>query len=102
MDKHSMPTTGISLERATDRSLEPTQGYRFQHDTRMASFATRPKGDQADHAAIAARGYQPPVVDTPDQDGVSVVRRHPAGRTRERGLPHRDGRLGSTSRGDLL
>ena len=75
MDKQSMPTTGISLERATDRTLEPAQVYRVQHDTLIGSFATRRKAEQAYHAAIAARGAQPPVLRSDDQKGFVVLPR---------------------------
>ncbi len=73
MDKQSMPATGISLERATDRTPEPTQFYLFQHDTLIASFATKRKAEQAYHAAIAASGYQPAVVEPTNPDGLGTV-----------------------------
>ncbi len=85
MEKQGIPATGISLERATDRTPEPTQFYLFQHDTLLASFANRRKAEQAYHDAIAAGGYQPPVVNTTDQDGLSAVERE----RRARGFPDR-------------
>ena len=74
MEKQGIPATGISLERATERTPDTTQFHLFQHDTLIASFATRRKAEQAYHAAIAASGYQPKVADT-NQDEMSVVER---------------------------
>ena len=85
MEKQSIPATGISLERATDRTPEPTQFYLFQHETLIESFPTRRKAEQAYHAAIAASGYQPPVREPTSPDGVSPVERE----RRARGLPGR-------------
>ena len=85
MEKQGIPATGISLERATERTPEPTQFYLFQHDTLIGSFANRRKAEQAYHAAIAASGYQPPVVEATDPDGLSAVERE----RRARGSPDR-------------
>jgi hypothetical protein len=85
MEKQGIPATGISLERATDRTPEPTKFYLFQHDTLLASFSNRRKAEQAYHATIAASGYQPPAVPPPDPDGLSAVERE----RRARGFPSR-------------
>ncbi len=85
MEKQGIPATGISLERATDRTPEPTQFYLFQHETLLASFANRRKAEQAYHDAIAASGYQPPEVETTDPDGLSAAERE----RRARGSPDR-------------
>ena len=85
MEKQSIPATGISLERATERTPEPTQFYLFAHETLIASFSTRRKAEQAYHAAIAASGYQPPLPQTTTTDGLSAVERE----RRARGFPGR-------------
>ena len=85
MEKQSIPATGISLERATERTPEPTQFYLFQHETLIASFTTRRTAEQAYHAAIAASGYQPPLRETTTAEGLSAVERE----RRARGFPSR-------------
>ncbi len=75
MEKQGIPAIGISLEQDTDRTPDRTQFHLFQHDTLLASFAARHKAEQAYHAAIAASGYQPPVVEDTSQDGMTAAER---------------------------
>ena len=80
MEKQSMPAVGISLEHDTERTPDTTQFHLFQHDALLASFQTRHKAEQAYHQAIAASGYQPPIVEDTNQDGLSAVEREQRGR----------------------
>jgi hypothetical protein len=75
MEKQGIPAIGLSLERDTDRTPDTTQFHLFQHDTLLASFATRRQAERAYRQAIAASGYQPPVVADTNQERLSAVER---------------------------
>jgi hypothetical protein len=70
-----MPAVGIALEHDTERTPDTTQFHLFQHDTLIASFPTRRKAEQAYRQAIGASGYQPPIVDEAEEDGLSAAER---------------------------
>lgn len=80
MEKQSMPAVGISLEHDTDRTPDTTQFHLFQNDTLIASFSTRRKAEHAYRQAIAASGYQPPVVDETVKGELSAAEREQQGR----------------------
>jgi hypothetical protein len=79
MEKQSMPGTGISLEHDTERTPETTQFHLFQDDTLIASFQTKRKAEVAYRQAIAASGYQPPVIEETNPDGLSAAQREQHG-----------------------
>ncbi len=80
MEKQSMPAVGISLEKDTDRTPDTTQFHLFQHDTLIASFLTRRSAEQAYHQAIAESGYQQPIGEETEEDGLSAAEREQRGR----------------------
>ncbi len=80
MEKQGIPAIGISLEKDTERTPDTTQFHLFQHDTLIASFQTRRKAEQAYQQAIAASGYQAPIVEDTNQDGLSTAEREHRGR----------------------
>jgi hypothetical protein len=82
MEKQGIPAIGISLERDTDRTPDTMQFHLFQHDTLIGSFSTRRQAEQAYRQAIAASGYQPPVVEDTNQERLSAVERERRGRGR--------------------
>ena len=75
MEKQGIPAVGISLEKDTERTPDPTQFHLFQGDTLVASFLTRRSAERAYHQAIAESGYQAPVVEDTNQDGLSAAER---------------------------
>ncbi len=80
MEKQGIPATGIALEHDTERTPDTTQFHLFQNDTLIASFQTRRKAEQAYRQAIAASGYQAPIVGEREEDGLSAVEREQRGR----------------------
>ncbi len=75
MEKQGVPAIGLYLEQDTDRTPDTTGFHLFQHDTLLASFATRRQAERAYRDALAASGYQPPVVEQTKQDGLNAVER---------------------------
>jgi hypothetical protein len=79
MEKQSMPAVGIALEKETERTPDTTRVHLFQHDTLLASFLTRRKAEQAYREAIAGSGYQLPLVEDANGDGLSAAQREQQG-----------------------
>ena len=75
MEKQGIPAIGVSLEQDTERTPDTTQFHLFQNDTLIASFPTRRKAEHAYRQAIGASGYQPPIVDEAEEDGLSAAER---------------------------
>jgi hypothetical protein len=80
IEKQGIPAIGISLEKDTERTPDTTQFHLFREGRLVASFLTRRKAQTAYREAIAASGYQPPVVEDTNDDGLSAVEREQRGR----------------------